>query len=65
MKNKKVVIELTQSQLDDLITCVGHGLTRGLGYGHVTGSIQALMGANRERLYQRLKCFLVEAKKEK
>ena len=65
MKPKKVTIQITVKQLDDLVTCVGWGITKGLGYGHVTSSEMALMEANRTRLYQRLKVFLSESKNEK
>lgn len=57
VKNKKVV-ELTETQLSDVITCIGHALQRGLGYGHVTRREEALLIAHRERTLQKLKSVL-------
>jgi hypothetical protein len=54
MKTTKVPVALTESQLADIITCISHGIDRGLGYGHVTRQEEALHEANRIRLHAKL-----------
>lgn len=51
---KKVCIQVTPKQLEDLVTCVGWALSDGLGYGHVTMQEQALLESHRKRLYEKL-----------
>lgn len=57
---KKKVVELTDKQLSDVVTCVGHALQRGLGYGHVTRREEALLQVHREHTLQKLKALLAE-----
>lgn len=53
-KRRKTVIEVTESQLADILTCVGYALDHGIGYGHCTRSEENLLEANRTRLESKL-----------
>jgi hypothetical protein len=54
-KRRKTVIELTENQLADILTCVGYAIDKGIGYGHITTSEENLLEANRIRLEAKLK----------
>ncbi len=54
---KKIKVELTENQVNDLITCVDYVLNKemdvtysGIGYGHIAGSELALARETRKRM---------------
>lgn len=58
MKTRKTTVQLTEKQLEDILTCVGYAIDKGIGYGHVTTSEENLLEANRIRLENKLKTAL-------